>query len=56
MDSRGSEGQEEFLVKWKGFPEANASWESAILPTAGIQYVLSDHKGHDEEAEQYKIK
>ena len=27
MDSRGSGEQEEFLVKWRGFPETEATWE-----------------------------
>ena len=27
LDSRGAGEEEEFLVKWKGFPESSATWE-----------------------------
>ena len=27
LDSRGAGESEEFLVKWKGFPESSATWE-----------------------------
>ena len=27
LDSRGSGEDEEFLVKWRGFPESSATWE-----------------------------
>ena len=27
LDSRGAGKEEEFLVKWRGFPESSATWE-----------------------------
>ena len=27
LDERGSQGNKEYLVKWKGFPEDAATWE-----------------------------